>query len=386
MTAAGRGCLAISNRALSDESRNCFRGRHARAAALIVLYKIARPLLFALDPERAHGLSFAGLEFASRIRATRLFAACVTDDPVELMGLKFRNRVGLAAGLDKNGEHVDALAALGFGFIEVGTVTPRPQPGNPAPRLFRIPAAGALINRMGFNNHGVDRLVANVKRTRYRGVLGINIGKNFDTPLEHAVDDYLICLRKVYAHASYVTVNISSPNTQNLRSLQQAPALARLLSALAEARESLAAEHRRRVPLAVKIAPDLDDGAISDIARLAVEHSMDAIIATNTTLSRDGVDGLPHGAETGGLSGAPLRSRSTDVIRKISRSLAGRMPVVGVGGIHCGADAVEKIDAGASLLQIYTGMIYRGPELVGELARALVRKDATQGANLPPLL
>lgn len=351
-----------------------------------MLYRIIRPLLFALDPERAHDLTFAGLELAARCRATRLFAGQVPDSPVEIMGLQFRNRIGLAAGLDKNGAHIDALAAIGFGFLEVGTVTPRPQDGNPAPRLFRIPAAGALINRMGFNNIGVEGLIENVQRMRYRGVLGINIGKNFDTPMERAVDDYLLCLRKVYAHASYVTVNISSPNTQNLRSLQQAPALERLLSTLAETREALAAEHRRRVPLAIKIAPDLDENGIADIVRLALEFSMDAIIATNTTLSRDGVEDLPHAMETGGLSGAPVRARSTEVTRQLAQALAGRIPVIGVGGIQCGADAVEKVAAGASLIQVYTGLIYRGPQLVAELARAIADAGATQGTKQSALL
>jgi dihydroorotate dehydrogenase len=350
-----------------------------------MFYDLARPLLFALDAERAHDLTFAGLEAASRCGLSRLLASAAPEAPLEVMGLRFRNPVGLAAGLDKNGAHVDALAALGFGFIEVGTVTPRPQPGNPTPRLFRIPEARAIINRMGFNNFGVDRLVANISRARYRGVLGINIGKNFDTPIERAVDDYLICLRKVYAHASYVAVNISSPNTQNLRSLQQAPALERLLSSLAEARSRLAAEHRRRVPLAIKIAPDLDADAIADVARLAVEHEMDAIIATNTTLARDGVEGLRHSAEPGGLSGAPLRPRSTAVIEELARKLAGRLPIIGVGGILSGADALEKVSAGARLIQVYTGLIYRGPALVGEIARALSARGAPARNKEPAL-
>jgi dihydroorotate dehydrogenase len=362
------------------------RGRRVRAAGLIMLYDLARPLLFTLDAERAHDLTFSGLEIAAGCRLSRLLAPAVPDAPLEVMGLTFRNPVGLAAGLDKNGAHIDALAALGFGFIEVGTVTPRPQPGNPTPRLFRIPEARALINRMGFNNFGVDRLVANVSRARYRGVLGINIGKNFDTPIERAVDDYLICLRKVYAHAGYVAVNISSPNTQNLRSLQQAPALERLLSALAEARARLAAEHRRRVPLAIKIAPDLDAAGIADIARLAVEHEMDAIIATNTTLARDGVEGLRNSAEPGGLSGAPLKARSTAVVGDLARVLSGRLPIIGAGGIVSGGDAVEKITAGASLVQVYTGLVYRGPALVGEIAKALSGASAPARKSEPALL
>ena len=337
-----------------------------------MLYRLTRPLLFALDAERAHDAGFAALEIARRCGiAGILYGNRVPASPRRIMGLDFPNPVGLAAGLDKNGAHVAALSQLGFGFVEIGTVTPRPQPGNPRPRLFRIPRAQALINRMGFNNVGVDALLQNLRGSPYRGVLGINIGKNFDTPIERAVDDYLYCLRKVYAHASYVAINVSSPNTQNLRSLQQASALEKLLAALAAERERLAREHGRRVPLAVKIAPDLQQGEFGDIAALLIAHGIDAAIATNTTVSRTGVENLPHGRESGGLSGAPLRKRSTDAIAALAAALGGRLPIIGVGGILRGEDAIEKIRAGADLVQVYTGLIYRGPELVRELAGAL---------------
>ena len=287
------------------------------------------------------------------------------------MGLDFPNAVGLAAGLDKNGEYIDALAALGFGFIEVGTVTPRPQPGNPRPRLFRLPEAGAIINRMGFNNAGVDTLLGNVQRARYRGILGINIGKNFDTPVERAVDDYLIGLRKVYDAASYVAVNVSSPNTPNLRSLQQHDVLSALLSRLKSEQRLLAERHGKYVPLAVKIAPDLSAEMVAEIAAVICAEGIDAVIATNTTLAREAVAGLLHGAEAGGLSGAPLMRRATDVVRQLHTVLGTAVPVIAVGGIFSGADAMAKINAGASLVQIYSGLIYRGPALVGEVASAL---------------
>jgi dihydroorotate dehydrogenase len=287
------------------------------------------------------------------------------------MGLTFPNPVGLAAGLDKNGDYIDALAALGFGFIEIGTVTPRPQPGNPKPRLFRIPEASAIINRMGFNNLGVDHLVRNVQGMRYRGILGINIGKNFDTPIERATDDYLSCLTKVYPHASYVTVNISSPNTKNLRQLQQSDELGQLLGALKAEQTRLADLHGKYVPLALKIAPDLDTEQVIAIADLLRAHRIDAVIATNTTLSRQGVENLPHGAEAGGLSGAPVRLQSTTVVKQLSIALQGELPIIGVGGILSGLDAQEKIKAGASLVQIYSGLIYRGPELITEICREL---------------
>ena len=287
------------------------------------------------------------------------------------MGLEFPNPVGLAAGLDKNGEHIDSLAALGFGFIEVGTVTPRPQPGNPTPRLFRIPEARALVNRMGFNNDGVERLMDNVARARYRGVLGINIGKNFDTPIERAADDYLYCLRKVHAAASYVVVNISSPNTANLRQLQQSDQLDRLLGTLTGENRKLAARHGRTVPLAVKIAPDLNAEELRQMAASFVRHRVDAVIATNTSISREGVEGLENAGETGGLSGAPLKIRSTAVLRELARSLDDRIPIIGVGGIFAAADAREKLVAGASLVQLYSGLIYEGPGLVRRIAADL---------------
>jgi dihydroorotate dehydrogenase len=289
------------------------------------------------------------------------------------MGLRFPNPVGLAAGLDKNGEHIDALGALGFGFIEIGTVTPRPQPGNAPPRLFRIAQARAIINRMGFNNDGVERLLMNVARARYRGILGINIGKNFDTPLERAADDYLYCLRKVYAAASYVTVNISSPNTANLRQLQQAGTLDGLLRALASERRKLADLHGKRVPLAVKIAPDLTQSDIADMAALFIEHGIDAVIATNTTLTRDAVEGLPDADQTGGLSGAPLTARATQIVRQLAAALAGRLPIIAAGGILTAADAQEKMDVGASLVQLYSGLVYAGPGLIGKVAHLLAR-------------
>jgi dihydroorotate dehydrogenase len=279
--------------------------------------------------------------------------------------------VGLAAGLDKNGEYIDALAALGFGFIEIGTVTPRPQPGNPKPRMFRLVGHEALINRLGFNNDGVEKLLANVERSHFRGVLGINIGKNFDTPIEKAADDYLACLDAVYSKASYVTVNISSPNTKNLRDLQSQEKLDELLSAITERRKSLAKKHGATKPIAVKVAPDLDDAQVDAIASLAIKHGIDALIATNTTISRDGVESDPRSAETGGLSGKPLMSRSTAVLAKLARALGGAVPLIGVGGIMSGADAHAKIAAGASLVQIYTGFIYRGPGLIGDARRAL---------------
>jgi dihydroorotate dehydrogenase len=289
--------------------------------------------------------------------------------PTTVMGLSFPNRVGLAAGFDKNGAAIDALAAWGFGFIEIGTVTPRPQPGNPRPRLFRLPQAQAVINRMGFNNHGVDALVANVQAARYRGILGINIGKNFDTPIEQAAADYLICLDKVYACASYVTINISSPNTQNLRKLQDAAALDALLGALKTRQAELAQRHGKYVPLALKIAPDLDDSQIVEIADALRRHRIDAVIATNTTLAREGVARLPHGDEAGGLSGAPLFEKSTAVLRQLASVLAGEVPIIAAGGITDGEKALAKLAAGASLVQIYSGLVYRGPGLVAECAK-----------------
>mgnify|MGYP001130784073 FL=1 len=330
-----------------------------------MLYPLLRPALFSLDPEDAHRFTLASLDAAHKLGLLNLLPRAV-GKPVQVMGIDFPNAVGLAAGMDKDGAHIDALAALGFGFIEIGTVTPRPQPGNPKPRLFRLPAAEGIINRMGFNNLGVDKLVKNVAASGYRGVLGINIGKNKDTPNEQAVDDYLACLDRVYTHASYVAVNISSPNTQGLRELQKDEALDALLSAIKLRQSELAQQHGKYVPIALKIAPDLDDAQIAAIAALLMMHRIDAVIATNTTLARDAVAALPNADEAGGLSGAPVRQASTRVIRALAHHLAGEVPIIGVGGILSGADAQEKIDSGASLVQLYSGLIYKGPELVKE--------------------
>ncbi len=334
-------------------------------------YLLARPLLFGLDPEAAHELTLANIDLMARVGALRVLAGRPVNDPLTVMGLHFRNRVGLAAGLDKNGAHVDGLAAMGFGFIEVGTVTPKPQPGNPKPRMFRLAQADALINRMGFNNHGVDHLLSNLRRARYDGVLGLNIGKNATTPIDQAVDDYLFCLDKVYPHASYVTVNISSPNTTNLRQLQDADELTRMLATLRDRQQRLADQHRRYVPLVLKIAPDLDDAQIRAIADLLVRHGIDGVIATNTTVSREAVAGLPHADEAGGLSGRPVFEPSNRVIRALRANLPAQFPIIGVGGIASAADARAKLAAGATLVQLYTGLIYEGPSLVGCVARAL---------------
>lgn len=333
------------------------------------MYPLLRPLLFSLDPETAHHATLDALNTAHRLGL--LCAKHPAANPRTVMGLSFPNPVGLAAGLDKNGTYIDALAALGFGFIEIGTITPRPQPGNPKPRMFRLPEARGIINRMGFNNLGVDALVENVMRAKYTGILGINIGKNADTPIEKAADDYLIGLRKVYPFASYVAINISSPNTKNLRQLQGGDELDALLSQLKAEQEKLAGLHHKYVPLAVKIAPDLDQEQIRQIAALLIRHRIDGVIATNTTLSREGVENLPHGDEVGGLSGAPVREKSTALIRELAAALNGTLPIIGVGGILSGADALEKTQAGAALVQIYSGMIYRGPDLVGETIAAL---------------
>lgn len=335
------------------------------------MYGIIKPLLFRVDAERAHHFTLDSLQAAHRLGLLGWLPKPPQCKPRHVLGLDFPNPVGLAAGLDKNGAYIDALGALGFGFIEVGTVTPRPQPGNPQPRLFRIPEAQGIVNRFGFNNDGVDALVENVKNARYDGILGINIGKNFDTPNERAVDDYMICLRKVYAHASYVTVNISSPNTKNLRQLQEKEALENLLSALKTEQGRLAEQYGRYVPVLLKIAPDLTPEQVVEIATLLRKYRFDGVIATNTTLSREGVEGLPNAAETGGLSGAPVREKSTIVIRHLKAALQEEIPIIGVGGILDGADAQEKIAAGASLVQIYSGLIYRGPSLIREACSAL---------------
>ncbi|MEP7206185.1 MAG: quinone-dependent dihydroorotate dehydrogenase [Casimicrobiaceae bacterium] len=340
-----------------------------------MLYSLFRPLLFALDPEQAHRAAFSSLDAVARMGLARAFLPSVPADPITLMGIAFPNRVGLAAGLDKNAEHIDGLAALGFGFIECGTVTPRAQPGNPQPRLFRLAGAQALVNRMGFNNAGVARFLDNTSRAAWRGVLGLNIGKNFDTPNDRAADDYLACLRAVYVRASYVTVNISSPNTKGLRDLQ-ADALGPFLRRLKNEQASLADRHGKYTPLLLKIAPDLDPAGLQHIARLLVAHRVDGVIATNTTTSREGVAEDEGARESGGLSGEPLRARSTEVVRQLAHTLDGALPIIGVGGIASGEDALEKIDAGASLVQLYTGLIYRGPQLVVECGRALARRRA----------
>jgi dihydroorotate dehydrogenase len=325
-------------------------------------YALARPFLFALDPETAHHAALALSRFGMR--------ASLPERPVTAMGMRFPNPVGLAAGLDKDAAYIDGLAKLGFGFIEVGTVTPRPQPGNPRPRIFRIVEKNALINRFGFNNVGVDAFLANVARARWRGILGINIGKNFDTPMEQAADDYAFCLEKVYGAASYVTVNVSSPNTKGLRDLQQERQLAELLERLASARERLARSYGRRVPLVLKVAPDLEPEEIHGIADAVLRYRLDGLIATNTSVSRDGVEGLPHADEAGGLSGAPILERSTRVLSSFRERLVGKAALIGAGGIVSGADALQKFRAGASLVQLYTGLIYRGPGLVRECVSA----------------
>jgi dihydroorotate dehydrogenase len=339
-----------------------------------LLYALARPFLFSLDPEAAHNLTLPSLKRAAALGLTKAIAR-PRSDPRIVMGLTFPNPVGLAAGLDKDGAYIDGLASLGFGFIEVGTVTPRAQPGNPLPRMFRLPQANAIINRMGFNNGGVDAFVANVQASKFyqnrEGVLGLNIGKNADTPIERAADDYLHCLEKVYPYASYVTVNISSPNTKNLRQLQGASELDALLSRLKDAQRRLADQHMRYVPIALKIAPDVDSEQIKTIADSLMRHEMDAVIATNTTITRDAVQGMPHAEETGGLSGAPVFQLSNAVIRALKQQLGDALPIIGVGGIFSGKDAQAKMDAGASLIQLYTGLIYRGPALIRECAAQL---------------
>lgn len=335
------------------------------------IYSLAKPLLFQLDAEKAHNITLKTLKIAEKTGVLNLLSKPIICTPRQVMGLTFPNPIGLAAGLDKNGAYIDGLAALGFGFIEIGTITPRAQPGNPMPRLFRVTEAQGIINRFGFNNLGVDNLIDNVKAAKFKGVLGINIGKNFDTPNEHAVDDYLMCLQKVYTHASYITVNISSPNTKNLRALQEKDALSDLLATLKAEQEKLAQQHGRYVPIALKIAPDLDETQVNEIADLLMTYKIDGVIATNTTLARDAVTGMPNAQETGGLSGAPVRNKSTVVIQQLSKRLDGALPIIGVGGILSGADAVEKIAAGASSVQVYSGLIYRGTALVPEVCRAL---------------
>jgi dihydroorotate dehydrogenase len=338
-------------------------------------YSLTRPFLFGMDPEAAHDLTMGSLQRLQNTPAQCLWQQPRVHDPVQLLGLRWPNRLGLAAGLDKNGHCIDGLGAMGFGAIEVGTVTPKAQPGNPRPRMFRLPEARALINRLGFNNHGLAAFVANVQRAHsFRaqgGVLGLNIGKNASTPIERAVDDYLLGLEGVYAYADYVTINISSPNTQNLRSLQGDAALDALLSALQQRRQQLAQQHGKNVPLLVKIAPDLDDAQVALLAATLLQNEIDGVIATNTTVSREAVQGLKHAGESGGLSGAPVLQASNRVIRQLRQALGPAYPIIGVGGVMSGADARSKIEAGADLVQIYTGLIYQGPALVTEAARAL---------------
>ncbi|HEV2609378.1 MAG TPA: quinone-dependent dihydroorotate dehydrogenase [Noviherbaspirillum sp.] len=339
-----------------------------------LLYALARPFLFSLDPEAAHNLTLPYLRQAAGIGLTNVIPRPKAD-PRKVMDIVFPNPVGLAAGLDKDGAYIDGLASLGFGFIEVGTVTPRAQPGNPRPRMFRLPKANAIINRMGFNNGGVDAFVSNVQASRFyqnkEGILGLNIGKNADTPLERAADDYVHCLEKVYPYAHYVTVNISSPNTKNLRQLQQSSELDALLSKLKDTQHRLADQHMRYVPITLKIAPDIDAEQIKTIADALVRHKIDGVIATNTTISRSAVRGMQHAEETGGLSGAPVLELSTSVIRQLKKEIGDALPIIGVGGIFSGKDAQAKVDAGASLVQLYTGLIYRGPALIRECAASL---------------
>ena len=343
------------------------------------MYALARPFLFCLDAERAHDLGLAAIEAAWRTGTNPLLAAKPQPLPVDAFGLRFDNPVGLAAGLDKNGAHVDALAGLGFGYIEVGTTTPRAQAGNPKPRMFRLPEHEAVINRLGFNNGGVDALVRNVERARYAGVLGINIGKNKDTPNERATDDYLHCLERVYARASYVTVNISSPNTQGLRDLQEEETLKRFIGTLRDAQERLGAKHGRRKPMLLKIAPDLTEAELDAIADVLRAARIDGVICTNTTIDRAAIAGHRRAAEAGGLSGAPLFARSTAVLRGMHERLGDAVPLIGVGGIVRGADAAAKLEAGATLVQFYSGMVYRGPALIGECVEA-IRRDRGAGA------
>ncbi len=335
------------------------------------MYKYLRNILFWLDPETAHELSLDLMGASERLRLLPLFTQKVPSNPVTVMGLTFDNPVGLAAGLDKNGDYFNALGQLGFGFVEIGTVTPKAQPGNPKPRMFRLPEAEAIINRMGFNNKGVDHLVNNVKRRRYDGVLGINIGKNKVTAEENALDDYQVAMRKVYAYADYITINISSPNTPGLRNLQFGENLKTLLGGLKETQKLLAEQHQRYVPLAVKIAPDMTDEELQGVANTINSVGMDGVIATNTTVSRDAVKGFEHGDEAGGLSGAPLTDASTETIRSLRLHLDKNIPIIGVGGIMCAEDAAEKIEAGASLVQIYSGFIYEGPGLINAAADAI---------------
>ena len=343
------------------------------------MYSLARKVLFTLSGETAHQLALEGLDAAARLHLIKPFVDQPVHAPVEVMGLTFPNAVGLAAGLDKNADHLAGLGQLGFGFIEVGTVTPRPQPGNPKPRLFRLPEQEAIINRMGFNNKGVEHLIAQVKKQRFDGVLGINLGKNLTTSVEQAVDDYLLGLEAVYPWADYVTVNISSPNTPGLRSLQYGEALMALLQPLKEAQARLADQHQRYVPLVVKVAPDMDEDELNSVAKTLRDLKLDGVIATNTTLDKSAVAGLRHGEEAGGLSGRPLTEKACVLTKQLAQALEGELPIIGVGGISSAEDAVERIKAGASLIQLYTGFIYQGPKLVQDCAEALAFVRTSQG-------
>lgn len=334
------------------------------------MYSLIRKALFIADPETAHGLALEGLRLGYGVGATRLL--CKSRSlPVTVMGLQFPNPVGMAAGMDKNGDYIEALGSLGFGFIEVGTVTPRPQPGNPKPRIFRIPEANAMINRLGFNNKGVDHLVRQAKKHRFKGILGINIGKNFDTPNDKAADDYLICLEKVYPYADYITVNISSPNTRGLRDLQDTEQLSALLAVLNTRRLELADESQRRVPLVVKVAPDLEDEQIPAMAEVVIQNEFDGLIATNTTISREAVNGMRHAQEQGGLSGAPVKEMANHVLAEFRAHLPPGIALIGTGGITDGEDAAEKLQLGADLVQFYTGFVYKGPDLVSDCLKAI---------------
>jgi len=336
-----------------------------------MFYPAIRKVLFQFDAETIHELTIKGLKSTGKSPLNALYKQTVQDKPLTVMGINFPNPVGLAAGLDKNGECINAFAAMGFGFVEIGTITPRPQPGNDKPRIFRLPEANAVINRMGFNNKGVDYLVSQVQSANFKGVLGINIGKNKDTPEENAKDDYIHCMRKVYDFATYITVNISSPNTPGLRSLQYGEALDELLSALKAEQKVLTEKYDKYIPLAVKIAPDLSEDEVKSIAKSLIDNGIDGVIATNTTLSREGVEGLEFGTEMGGLSGQPVKDKSTQIIKLLSEALDNKLPIIGVGGIASSEDANEKLTAGASLVQVYTGFIYQGPPLVKEIISGL---------------
>ena len=348
------------------------------------MYGLLRPFLFATDAERAHGLALRALDAAHAMGLAGLARSARKPLLVEAFGLTFRNPVGLAAGLDKNGAHIDALGKLGFGFIEVGTATPKPQPGNPAPRMFRVPECEAIVNRMGFNNDGIDALTRNVERARWDGIVGINIGKNKDTPNERALDDYRFCLERAYAAAGYIAVNISSPNTQGLRALQFGDALKQLVGGLRETQEKLAAQHGKRTPILLKIAPDMSEAETAALAETLNELRIDGVIATNTTTDHMALSDTPYAKEEGGVSGVPLYGRATLVLRRLRTHLAADIPIIGVGGISSGADAVARIAAGARLVQCYSGLVYHGPKLIGECIDALRRRKEAP-ASRPPI-